>query len=224
MNIFEKNENLFGTIENQVTDGTLLSLFQLAKQIQNRLGKKAYLLDCYLSAFFNGLSSLIVYETAKEGLTKNNELQTFFYNLFEGTDKKERNPLYEKAKELFHNQANKLPYQEQDTKVSLLMILIADDVMLYSVADFMKEQMKNLSRIVDQMRLQELYKQISYMVGEDVMEQFNLKLKQRFLIAPVIRVFAQGMNNDLIDILNMRDDETSKQMFQLFLDNLPQLL
>ena len=222
MNIFEKNENLFGTIENQVADGTLLSLFQLAKQIQNRLGKKAYLLDCYLSVFFNGLSSLIMHEAAEEGLTKNNELQTFFYNLFEGTDKKERNPLYEKAKELFHNQADKLPYQEQDTKVSLLMILIADDMMLYSMANFMKEQMKNLSRMVDQMRLEELYKQISHMVGEPMMEQLNLKLKQRFLIAPVIQMFAQGINNDLIDILTMRDDETSRQMFQLFLDSLPE--
>lgn len=221
MNIFENKENFFGSVENEATNDTLLSLFQLAKEIQTRLGKQSYLLDCYLSVFLDALSNLVSYKTAEEGLAKNNELQLFFCDLFKGTDQKESSPIYKKAKELFHNQAQKLPYQEQDTKICLLMILIADDMMLYSVADFMKEQAEKFCKMVDEIRMEKLYQQISYIVGEAVMEQFNLKLKQRFLIAPVIRVFAQGINNDLIDILNMRDDETSKQMFQLFLDNLP---
>ena len=224
MNIFENNEGFFGSIEIETINGGLLSLFQLAKEIQTRLGKQSYLLDCYLSIFFDGLSNVLSYETAEEGLIESNALEIFFCDLFQGTDEKEWNPLYKRAKELFDNQADKLPYQEQHTKVCLLMILIADDMMLYSVADFVNQQSEKLSKIIDQMRMEKLYKQISYIVGESMMEQLNLKLQERFLIAPAVRIFAQGINNDLIDILTMRDDETSKQMFQLFLDNLPKPL
>lgn len=224
MNIFEKSEDFFGSIENELINGALLSLFQLAKEIQTRLGKQSYLLDCYLSVFFDGISSVLSYEAAEQGMIKSNELQTFFCNLFEGTDKKECSPIYERAKELFQNQADKLPYQEQYTKICLLMISIADDMLEYFVADFVKEQEKNLCKTTDQMRMEELYEQISYMVGESMMEQLNLKLKQRFLIAPAVKMFAQGVNSSLVDILITRDDETSRQMFQLFLDSLPQTL
>lgn len=85
------------------------------------------------------------------------------------------------------------------------MILIADDVLEYSVAHFVKEQVENLCGIVDEIRMKELYEQISYIVGESMMEELNLKLKQRFLIASIAMVFAQGLNNDLIYRLMTRD-------------------
>lgn len=52
MNIFKEKKDFFGSLENDITDGRLISLFQLAKQIKNRLGTKGYLLDCYLFIFF----------------------------------------------------------------------------------------------------------------------------------------------------------------------------
>ena len=222
MNIFKNKEDFFGSIENDVTDGTLLSLFQLAKQIKNRLGKQGYLLDCYLSIFFDGVSNILTYEVADECFLSNNNLQSFFLDLFESEDenKKESNFIYKKAKELFYNQISKLPYQEKYTKVNLLLILIADDMLSCSTTHFVKEKAESLNGIVDEIRMKELYEQISHVVGESMMEELNLKLKQRFLIAPAAMVFAQGMNNDLLYRLSSRDDETSKEMFQLLLDNL----
>lgn len=173
MNIFKERKDFFGSIETDITNETLLSLFQLAKQIKNRLGTKGYLLDCYLSIFFDGVSSILAYEAANEGFMKNNELQTFFFDLLKGLDKKESNPIYKKAKELFDNQSDKIPYQGQYTKVCLLMILIADDVLEYSVAHFVKEQVENLCGIVDEIRMKELYNLISYVVGESMMEGFS---------------------------------------------------
>lgn len=121
---------------------------------------------------------------------------------------------------MFDSQLDKISYQERYTKVYLLMILIADDIMKYSVNHFIKEQSENLAETIDEIRMKELYEQISYVVGESMMEELNLKLKQRFLIAPAVMVFAQGMNDDLLYRLTTRDCETSKQMFQLFLDNM----
>ena len=95
-------------------------------------------------------------------------------------------------------------------------------MLAYSTTHFVKEKAKSLNGIVDEIRMKELYKQISSVTGEAMIEELNLKLKQRFLIAPAVKVFVQGMNNDLLYRLTTRDDETSRQMFQLFLDNLPQ--
>lgn len=50
------------------------------------------------------------------------------------------------------------------------------------------------------------------------METLNLRLKQRFLIAPLVPVFAQGLTNDLLYCLTSRDSETNRQIFQLAID------
>lgn len=39
--------------------------------------------------------------------------------------------------------------------------------------------------------------------------------------SPVAAVFAQGLTDDLLYKLTSRDNETSKQMFQLIIDRLP---
>jgi len=54
-----------------------------------------------------------------------------------------------------------------------------------------------------------------------MMEELNTKIRQRFLIAPLAAVFAQGVTNELLFQLTDRDRETSRQMFQLLLDTLP---
>lgn len=50
------------------------------------------------------------------------------------------------------------------------------------------------------------------------METLNLRMKQRFLITPLVSVFAQGATNDLLYCLPHRDSETNKQIFQLLMD------
>ena len=50
------------------------------------------------------------------------------------------------------------------------------------------------------------------------METLNLRLKQRFLIAPLVPVFVQGLTNDLLYCLLHRDSETNKQIFQLMME------
>lgn len=223
MNIFETKQNFFGDIEDGVTETTLISLFQFAKEVQNRLGKKAYLLDCYLSIFFEAISKINTYDTTDNGLAESNKLQDFFSNLLEDSNGKEWSPFCEQVIKFFQYEANKMPYQEQYTKICLLMILIADDRMIECVWDFVVKSTEDLCTTIDEKRMNELYEQISCIVGESMMEELNLKLKQRFLIAPAALIFAQGMNRNLVDIFITRDKETSRQMFQLFLDRLPQI-
>lgn len=50
------------------------------------------------------------------------------------------------------------------------------------------------------------------------MENLNILYCQRFLIANAMDIFLQGMTNQLLYSLTYRDRETSKQVFQLLLD------
>lgn len=106
----------------------------------------------------------------------------------------------------------------------MLIFQRADELMVYSTARFVKEQVDNLNDTVDEIQFEELYNKISYLVGESMIDELNEKLKQRFLIVPLVAIFAQGMNNDLLYKLTTHDYETSKQMFQLLLDILPDSL
>ncbi len=50
------------------------------------------------------------------------------------------------------------------------------------------------------------------------MEHLNLLFCQQFLIVKTMDIFLQGMTNQLLYSLTCRDRETSKQVFQLLLD------
>ena len=94
--------------------------------------------------------------------------------------------------------------------------------MNYYTSLFIKELESESAGVGDMVRFRELYEQISQTVGESYMEELNRQLKQRFLIAPTALSFAQGLTYDLLYKLTYRDPETSRQMFQLLLDAMPE--
>lgn len=221
MNIFEHRNSFFGSLAGEVTDSSLLSLFQLAKHIRQRMGKQGYLLDCYLSRFFEGISNALAFDAADEGFQSGGELQNLCFHALDGIEPDKEHPLYHRVKEAYAKQEGVLPYQERYTRLCLLFFPLADELMEYATAGFVADQENALNGVVDEICFQELYNQISHLAGESMMEELNQRLKQRFLIAPLIAVFAQGLTDDLLDRLTSRDLETSKQMFQLLLDSLP---
>ena len=77
-----------------------------------------------------------------------------------------------------------------------------------------------LYSILDFVRLREIYEQIAQITGEPAMETLNLKLRQKFLITQQLMVFAQNFTHDVLGWLVFRDIESSKQMFQLILDDM----
>ena len=65
-------------------------------------------------------------------------------------------------------------------------------------------------------------------VVEFMKEKYNIsdiplrELKQKFLATPQMMVFLQGFASDILGCLILRDIESSKQMFQLILDDIPE--
>ena len=102
-----------------------------------------------------------------------------------------------------------------------MLLFLADEAMVTSTGKFVKEQVTNIGGSLDIIRVQEVYDQISHLAGESMLEELNKRIKQRFIIAPASTLFAQGFTDELLYKLTYRDIETSRQIFQLFLDMIP---
>lgn len=221
MNIFKHGNSFFEKLNNGITDDSLLSFFKLAKQIRMRLGKQGYLLDCYLSLIFEGLTIKTSYDAADEGFQAGGDSQRYLFSLLDGTEPKHPHPLERRIREVHEEQAGLLVFQERYTKLCMLLFPMADELLAQATTDFVKELVSSLNGVIDEVHLQELFDQIAHLAGESMLEELNSKIYNRFLIAPVAAIFAQGMTDDLLCKLISRDHETSKQMFQLLLDNMP---
>lgn len=221
MNIFEQKESFLGCMDRSITEDSLLSIFRLAKQIKLRLGKKGYLLDNYLSLVFEGLTTEVSYGAADEGFQVGGNSQHYFFALLDDSVIKNHHPMEERMREVYAQKANTIVYQERYTKLCMLLFSMADELLIQAVKEFTSKLDSNLNSAVDEIRVKELYTEISRLAGEAMLDELNTKIQQRFMIAPLALVFAQGMTDDMLYRLIARDYETSKQMFQLLLDSIP---
>jgi hypothetical protein len=217
MNIFENRSSFIGAFEPERTKNSVQNLFKLAKEIREKLGKQGYLLDSYLSYVLEAANNTLLYEAAEKGFEAGSELQNLCYAVMDGSGALEEHPFYQTVKQSFDLQQD--TYQERTTIMSLHSVLLADTFMDYATQSYVREQVDMLN-ILDDVKLCELYKKIIFLVDESLMEQLNLSLKERFFILPVVAGFMQGLTNDLLYSLTYRDSETSRQIFQLIMDDM----
>lgn len=218
MNIFEHEASFLGSQEVECTGDSLLSLLRLAKQIRQRLGTQGYLLDCYLSLFFEGVSTILTYEAANDGFMGCGEFQSLCLHVLDDTEPDNPHPLYQRILETYEVQRKKLSFKEYHTQLYMLLVFLEDELQSYATEFFVKEQVKIIDDVIDFFQLKKFYNQISQIIGESFMEELNLRLEKRFLLASIAAVFAQGFTDELIDRLRCRDPKTSKQIFQLMMD------
>lgn len=220
MNIFEHKASLLGGQEIENSGDSLLALFRFAKQIRQKLGIQGYLLDSYLSLFFEGVSVSLSYEAANDGFMGCGEFHSLCLHVLDGSQPDKPHPLYQRILETYQMQKKNLSFQEYYTKLYMLLVFLEDEFQAYATECYIKEQVKNVDDVIDFFQLKELYCQISQLIGEPLINELNIRLKKRFLLAPIATVFTQGFTDELIDRLMCRDPETCKQIFQLMIDAL----
>lgn len=220
MNIFETHTGFSGRFDPDTTGGSLLSLLTLARDIRLKLGRQGYLLDSYLSLFLEAANAVLAYEAAEDGFERSGELRSLCFNVIDRGNTEKDHPLYDMALNTLIARTDILRYQERQTRMHLLYTILSDEFLAFIAKHFQQEVDDRLGTVYDSQKLINLFSRISEVVGEPLMETLNLRLKQRFLLAPLVSVFAQGLTNDLLYCLTSRDSETSKQVFQLLLDSM----
>lgn len=218
MNIFESHEGFSGRFDPDSTGGTLLSLLTLAGDIRSKLGRQGYLLDSYLSLFLEGANAMLAYEAGSDGFERGGELRSLCFDVLDRDGTEKDHPFYDTALNALIARMDTMRYQERQTRMNLLYAALADEFLPFAVKHFLREAEHRINDNCDIPKLTDLYRRISEAVGEALMETLNLRLKQRFLTAPMVPVFVQGATNDLLYCLLHRDSETNKQIFQLLMD------
>ena len=218
MNMFESHEGFSGRFDPDSTGGSLLSLLTLARDIRLKLGRQGYLLDSYLSLFLEGANAMLAYEAGSDGFERGGELRSLCFDVLDRDGTEKDYPFYDTALNALTGRADIMRCQERQTRMNLLYASLADEFLPFAVKHFLREAESRIGDNCDIPKLTDLYRRISEVAGETQMETLNLRLKQRFLTAPLIPVFVQGATNDLLYCLLHRDRETNKQVFQLLMD------
>ncbi|MGI6497893.1 MAG: hypothetical protein ACOX0U_03540 [Oscillospiraceae bacterium] len=198
------------------TDGWL----PLAQKIREKLDGKGYLLDNYLAFVFEGIAHTKAMDAADAG----NDAATVHWNAIrfvmagEGV-RGRKNPLYPQVKEYID--AHPLSYQEELTRQHIYYVMLAAHVPTHQLSDYIYRARPPVAKM-DIVRLRDLYRDIGTLLGDfDPLEQLGESIRASFQITDAAHVFMQSAAEVLLYSLTYRDNETSKQVFQLLMDHPP---
>jgi len=195
------------------TDGWL----SIARNIRQKLGDKAYLLDNYLSYVFTGLHHVSHSEVMADGDSASTVLWNAIRYAMAGDEENGRkNPLYSQAKE--YVDTHPLPYQEELSRHNVYYAALANTLSIHQLPQYLHRARPPAIKI-DIVRLRELYWEIGLLLGEfDTMDELGDSIRTSFQITDTAHIFMQGTVEALLYSLIYRDNETSKQVFQILLD------
>lgn len=184
---------------------TFREIFRSAQELRSALGMKSYLLDHYLSLFFQMVSQIDFIVLQDEAQAAMGEM----HHLFSDTNGK-TSPKISAIMEQF-------PCQEASTKQNLCLTSTADFIFEQSFLDFLAEK-NSLFSAVDTIELQQTENKIREHIGKEKMDAFQNILLRRFLPCSPLQLFSQTITSEIAKRFLTRDLETDQEVFRLFLN------
>lgn len=185
---------------------TFREIFHSAQELRSALGMKSYLLDHYLSLFFQMVSQIDFIVLQDEAQTAMGEM----HHLFSDTNGKTSPKISAIAI------MEQFPCQEASTKQNLCLTSTADFIFEQSLLDFLAKK-NSLFSAVDIIELQQTENKIRDHIGKEKMDAFQNILLRRFLPCSPIQLFSQTITSELAKRFLTRDLETDQEVFRLFL-------
>ena len=185
---------------------TFQEIFRSAQELRSALGMKSYLLDHYLSLFFQMVSQIDFIVLQDEAQSAMGEM----HHLFSDTNGK-TSPKISAIMEQFS-------CQEATTKQNLCLISTADFIFEQSLLDFLAEK-NSLFSAVDTIELQQTENKIRDHTEKEKMDAFQNILLRRFLPCSPLQLFSQTITTELVKRFLTRDLETDQEVFRLFLNH-----
>lgn len=188
---------------------TFREIFRSAQELRSALGMKSYLLDHYLSLFFQMVSQMV---SQMDFIVLQDEAQAAMgemQHLFSDANG-EASPKISAIMEKFS-------CQEASTKQNLCLISAADFIFEQSLLDFLVEK-TSLFSSVDTIELQQTENKIREYIGKEKLNTFQNILLRRFLSCSPLQLFSQTITSELVKRFLSRDLETDQEVFRLFLN------
>lgn len=218
MSVYKTWRELLGFDDAKLLQPSTDGWIPIAREIRERLGEKGYLLDNYLGYLFAGIYHVSAGDAAAEGDKAGTVLWNAIRYAMEGDEESgSGNPLYQQAKEYIDE--HPLPYQEELTRHNIYYVALANKLPVDQLPRYIRHARPPVKE-VDIVRLRELYRTIGVILADfELLERLRHSIRASFQIADAAHMFMQGTTEALLFSLTYRDDETSKQVFQLVLDD-----
>lgn len=197
---------------------SLEKLLTQAKEIQKQLGERKDLLDKYLACLLESGRSAYADVASEDGVETAQILRFICTDIVLRKERFINYPFYQHAKSYI--ESHPVDCEDTFTKAALYAIALTRDYLDTEVSRFLHEQDQHLKSSLARVDLNELYHQICDIIGEESgMKNLDRLFRKRFLIITSLAGFLQGMAGDLMFELTYKDLKTSKQVFQLLLDD-----
>jgi hypothetical protein len=218
MNIFTHETSIVGDVEMAVKlEDTSRNFWKQAEVIRKKLGNRKYLLDEYLASLFEAVSLTQIDNVTTISTNEGFALVEICTGIVHGEAKRTEHPFYPNAKTFIDE--HPLQFLEPLTKVAIYWSLLAGKFYEAACKDIADKILDLFFTELDLTLTNEIYETIGELLGEEKpMESLNMLFRQRFLLSDAITIFIQGASPQIVTWLEYRDKETSRQIFQLLLD------
>lgn len=210
VNYLKREQDFIGLYEGKMC---IKEFLEMVKSMKETMGEKAYILDTYVSLFFQSQNIDLLFSVATQGNSKGIELRGLCKSAIE--QNANEHPFYERLCEILMEHAYIRTYQEKATKIHLLMIVGFDEFLGHTIKEYEREQKELLEEEFDVIRFEELYEEIARLGNESEVEEFAKRLKETFLQTTFVAAFVQGILDEVMICLAARDLESNECMFSI---------
>ena len=193
------------------------ALFWEAGKLRVRLGKKAHLLDEYLTTLMEAVNRTSAYDAATEGFQCISELRETCRDVIRGEKQNTGKPFYEQVEDFIGT--NPLDCGDVSTRISLYTFLFSGNYIELMAERFARERKSDLLEELDLDSLQKLRGQLcGELGGKEEMDRIDRLFRQSFMVVLPMACWLQGTADALLGDLISRDRGSDRLNFQLLLN------
>lgn len=215
MNIFMGNKDYLKDVSPDSLLEAGKEFFTVMREIRVSLGSRQYRLDNYVERTLSAINHRLAYENADAGFEEFGSLNRICTEVLDGSGDVDH-PVFQIVKDAVDKY--RVKFQERATLRAIAAVAAFPEFMKFAVQRFVQDESDNLGEVLDSMKQQELFKEISAVVGDREMERLNYAIKRRFLIVPATNAYLQGLSDNYLYCFLHRDNETERKVFQIMLD------
>lgn len=216
MNIFMKETDIFGKYSTEKACGAFKKFLKLARKVKKKLGTDSYKLDQYLNILLKSINFEFNANAAMAGTAAYRELRGICLSILNSDKNYQNYEFYQVAKKFIEN--NNFKYKEKHTQLEIYCALLTPKFTDFTVKKYINKIKQQSRSVLDIIELRQLYEHLSSIVGQQKIDALNSAIMESFLFCPVVNSFLQSITNHYLLCLLYRDEETSKQIFQLITD------
>ena len=216
MNILKSEEDIYGRYLPEELHKATKDFFNVSRSIKNKLGDKSYKLDQYLSAVLKIANCKLDTDAAEDGCQFFSGFRRLCLGILNYDSSIIEHEFYQTAKDYIAG--HRLLYKDRHTLLNIYCALLTPQFTDYAVNKFSEEIESRANIEVDTVLMSENYEFIAGIVDKENMNTLSMTIKGRFIISSIMNSFLQSITNEYLYCLLHRDPETSKQVYQLILE------